>query len=457
MEIKAKYHYTHFIYPFVLEENKSISFLQSILKQEKLWKLKIHEQKEDQEVYNFFLPYMRKFLFPTLFWSKDYAKQFKMMSPIKKAFALNKLSCSTFEYNISNIKTGEILGKEYDKIHFDISSIKLISFEKGICFLDIKAEIDENEEFIDFDKILDFNYFFRNLTPRASSTLDNTSNIKGNQINDVKNIVNFIDSVTKGYETTDLDKIYYDKMFTYSYVCVDNWNEASDFGKLENDFYKYQYVIDSKSSALFNKDCERLKQDRYSRWQYSMFGFSRESGVVFVSDKEKYNITKMPYNYEKTYLYMLFLAFYQRISLINFSQNLLKKDKTMIKKLKNKFTKFTHFSWFSQITNSENGMDIWKRWQTAFELTELFEEVQKEYMEYYDFVVATGQDKINVLLIMLYTISILFAGFQILTNVLDISNVQYWVILAMVFSAFMYPALIIFRWIKHKLEAYIDN
>lgn len=457
MELKAKYHYTHFIYPFVIEENKNIAFLQSLLSKEKLWKFKIDEQKNDSELYNFFLPYMRKFLFPTLFWSKDYIKQFKGLSPLKKAYTLNKLSCSTFEYNLSSIKTGDILDEKYDQIHFDICSIQLVCFEQGNCFLDIKAEIDEGGRSIDFNKILDFNYFFRELTPRAVSSLDKVSNIKGKKIDDIQNIAKFIGSITKGYESNDLEKIYYDKMFTYSYVCIDGWNEDNDFSKFENEFYKYQYVINSKNSALFNKDCERLKQDRYSRWQYSMFGFSRESGVVLVSDKEKFNITKMPYDYEKKYLYMLLLAFYQRMSLINFSQDLLKKDKTKVKLLKKNFTEFTHFSWFSQITNSENGMDIWKRWQTAFELPELFEEVQKEYMEYYDYAVANGQEKMNVLVIMLYLVNIFFAGIQIILSKLNIENIQLIVILMMIISASMYPIFFLVRWIKHKLEVYIDN
>lgn len=452
MEIKAKYQYTHFIYPFVLEENKKISFIASMLKQEKTWNLKLHQQKQDEELYNFFLPYMRKFLFPTLFWNKDYIKQYKGYSLFKKAYSLSKLSCSTFEYNLSSIKTGDILDKKYDQIHFDICSIQLVCFEQGICFLDIKAEIDEAGSLIDFDKILDFNYFFRDLTPRAVNRLDEIANIKGKKIDDVKNIAKFIASITKGFESTDLEKIYYDKMFTYSYACIDGWDKDSDFSKFENEFYKYQYIMDSKNTSVFNKDCERLKQDRYSRWEYSMFGFSRESGVVLVSDKDKYNITKMPYDYEKKYLYMLLLAFYQRIALINFSQDLIKKDKTMVQKLKKNFTEFTHFSWFSQITNSENGMDIWKRWQTAFELPELFEEVQKEYMEYYDFVVATGQEKMNVLVIMLYLVNILFAGIQILISKFNLADIQLIVILIMIISVSMYPLLVILRWLKHKLE-----
>ncbi|MEG0872336.1 MAG: hypothetical protein RSE00_00575 [Clostridia bacterium] len=455
MELNAKYQYTHFIYPFVVENNKYFNFIQSLIKQERTWNIKIHQAKTDEALYNFFLPYMRKFLFPTLFWNKEYIKQYKSMSVIKKANAVSKLSCTTFEYNLSSIKTGSVSGKQYGAIHFDISHIKLVCFESGICFLDIKTEIDEELEdgTIEFSKVLDFNHYFRNLTPRAISHLSDKSTIKGKNIDNIESIATFIKSVISGFETTDLEKIYYDKMFTYSYACVDGWDKESDFAKIENEFYKFQYVVDSKSSSLFNKDCARLKQDRYSRWQYSMFGFSRESGVVFVSDKEKYNITRMPYNFEKTYLYMLFLAFYQRISLINFSQDLMKKDKTRVKKLKSEFTKFTHFSWFSQITNSEHGMDIWKRWQSAFELPELFEEVQKEYLEYYDFVVASGQEKINVLLIILYTVSVIFAGLQILTNLFNLHGMKDYIIVTMIATALSYPIFVALRWIKHKIEA----
>ena len=190
-----------------------------------------------------------------------------------------------------------------------------------------------------------------------------------------------------------------------------------------------------------------------------MYGFSKESGVVLVSDKEKYNITRMPYNFEKRYLYMLLLAFYQRISLINFSQDLVKKDKSMARTLTNKFTKFTHFSWFSQITNSEHGMDIWQNWIKAFELRELFDEVHKEYLEYYDFVRASGQDRFNVLLMLIYIVNIAFSGISLLTGLIDLNEhfLAPFVVLMMAIAMVSYPAYIIARWVKHKVENKLDN
>ncbi len=450
MSINAKYQYTHFIYPFIIQKGKYVDFIESILKKEDKWSLKIHEYEDDEESYDFFLPYMRKFLFPTLYWNKSTIKSFKSSSrTFRKSLMLSKLSCVTFNYNLSRIKKGCIeIEKDYT-INFEISDIKLICFEQGVCFFDIKMQIDDRSELINFNKVLDFNYYLRELTPKMikSKLNDIDKCIKG------INIAKFIKDNINGYENNSIDKIYYDKMFTYSYVCVDGWENDKDFDDMKNDFYKFQYVMDSKSSAVFNKYCNKLIDNVYSRWKYSVFGFSRESGVVFVSDKEKYDITRMPYNFEKRYLYMLLLAFYQRITLINFSQDLLSQDKTLAKRLKSDFTKFTHFSWFSQITNSEHGMEVWKRWQQAFELQELFDEVHREYIEYYDFVASNGQDKINVILILLYIINVVFAGLQILTNTFSIQKIQGYVIVIMIIAIVSYPMYLILSWIKHKLES----
>ena len=420
----------------------------------------MHNYETDKESYDFFLPYMKRFLFPTLFWSNQSKKQFKSMSLNKKIFNVLKLSCLTFDYQLSNIKTGTIShGRHFDTINFDISSIKLIVFKGGICFLDIKTEIEEPQEYIDFDTLLDFNHSFRTLTPQGIGKLSQLTKMKARNIDKIENIAIFIKSIISGFETKDVEKIYYDKMFTYSYACIDDWKTEKDFENIKNDFLKFQYVMSSKSSAIFNKNCSKLDENMYSRWQYSMFGFSKESGVVLVSEKEKYNITRMPYNFEKKYLYMLLLAFYQRIMLINFSQDLAKKDKSMARKLTNRFTKFTHFSWFSQITNSEHGMDIWENWIKAFKLKELFEEVHKEYLEYYDFVRATGQERFNIVLMITYVVNITFGGLSLLTNIFGLRET--WlapiIYIMMGIAIITYPTYLIGRWIKHKIENRLDN
>ncbi len=108
MPLNVKYQYTHFIYPFVVEDKDYNAFIASILKQDKKWNLNIHSYEKDKESYDFFLPYMKRFLFPTLFWNKQYEKQFLNMNFNKKVLIASRLSCVTFEYQLSNIKTGSI-------------------------------------------------------------------------------------------------------------------------------------------------------------------------------------------------------------------------------------------------------------------------------------------------------------------------------------------------------------
>ncbi len=245
-------------------------------------------------------------------------------------------------------------------------------------------------------------------------------------------------------------------MFTYSYVCLDEseWNKEEDFLDLENDFYRFQYVSESNSQSKFNNECTRLIDNRYSRWQYSMFGFSNESGVVLVSEKENYNITKLPHYFEKVYIYMVLLALYQRIRLLNFSQELLISSKSRVTRMQNRLTEFVHCSWFSQITNSEHGTDIWRKWQESFCLPELFEEVHKEYQEYYEEIVSEGQNGINVVLMIVYILSTIFAGISIVLNNIDISGT--WMEPALFSSLLVailcYPCYLIYKFINRKMR-----
>ena len=245
-------------------------------------------------------------------------------------------------------------------------------------------------------------------------------------------------------------------MFTYSYVCLDEseWSNENDFKDIENDFYRLQYVCESSSQGKYNNECKRLIENRYSRFQYSMFGFSNESGVVLVSEKENYNITKLPHYFDKVYIYMVLLALYQRIRLLNFSQALLNSSKSRVTIMQNRLTEFVHFSWFSQITNSEHGADIWKKWQEAFGLTELFEEVHKEYQEYYDDIVSEGQNGINVVLMIVYILSTIFAGISIIVNNIDISGtwMETGLFIALLIAILCYPCYLIYKFINRKIR-----
>ena len=64
MELKTRYQYTYFINNFVIKESKYSKYILKLLK-DKRFKLKIFDKNKDLEIYTYFLPKIREFLFGT--------------------------------------------------------------------------------------------------------------------------------------------------------------------------------------------------------------------------------------------------------------------------------------------------------------------------------------------------------------------------------------------------------
>ena len=62
MELKTKYQYTYFIYPFAVKENKYQKYLLNLLKNDK-FNIKIFERQRNIKMYQYFLPKISEFLF----------------------------------------------------------------------------------------------------------------------------------------------------------------------------------------------------------------------------------------------------------------------------------------------------------------------------------------------------------------------------------------------------------
>jgi len=454
INLKIAYHYTNFIYPFLISQNRYKDFIGKFIGDGANWKLSTGDDQVDLSTHAYFLPYVKRFLFPTVYWSQSYIEQYEKLSFKKKLDIISRLSCINLEYNIERDNTTNYTFSKTG-INFEIQRIGLICFESGICFLVIKTQLDKEDGINSYD-ILDFNHKFRTINPRYLKK-KKTEGIflKNQEFKGVENLSGFIDDLLRGYEDEEKENIYFDRLFTYSYMCLDEkeWNEEKELDEIVNEFYKLQYVLPGEYGSTFDPDFKGVKDNTYTRWKYSIYGFSRESGVVFASERERFNSTKLPNYFERMYFYVFILAFYQRISLILFSQELMTRGKKKVEELKNRFTKFTHFSWFSQITNSEQGMDLWKKWQKAFDLPELFDEVQKEYGEFYDYTVTKGQEKINLLLIVIYTVSVLFTGMALMVDFKIINTGDKWakvfLITMLAMTIAVYPLYALIKWARH--------
>ena len=99
MELKTKYQYTYFIYPFVVKENKYQKYLLKLLKDER-FNLKKFEKQKDIKMYQYFSPKLGQLLFSGFSTSnKNETKQNDL--PIETISAiLAKNPCTIFEYNL---------------------------------------------------------------------------------------------------------------------------------------------------------------------------------------------------------------------------------------------------------------------------------------------------------------------------------------------------------------------
>ena len=104
MELKTKYQYTYFIHPYIVDKSRYNKYILKLFK-DKRCKLKIFEKEKDMNIYNYFLPNFRNYIFPTFNLRGENLKEFKNLSDEAKSKIISKQTVACFNYNLAeNIK-----------------------------------------------------------------------------------------------------------------------------------------------------------------------------------------------------------------------------------------------------------------------------------------------------------------------------------------------------------------
>ena len=96
MELKTKYQYTYFIYPYTIDEKKYDKYILKLLKNKKC-KFRIFEKEKDLDIYNHFLPNVREYLFPTFEYRDKILRDFKLLSKEKKSKIISNENIQTLK------------------------------------------------------------------------------------------------------------------------------------------------------------------------------------------------------------------------------------------------------------------------------------------------------------------------------------------------------------------------
>ena len=109
MELKTNYQYTYFVHPFIVKEQRYQKYLLKMLK-DKNSKLKIFKKEKDLNLYKYFLPEVRNFLFSSFDFTNNKLKSLETLPLDTQSALLAKYPCTMFEYNLEKDiqgKTGE--------------------------------------------------------------------------------------------------------------------------------------------------------------------------------------------------------------------------------------------------------------------------------------------------------------------------------------------------------------
>ena len=104
MELKTKYQYTYFIHPYIVDKAKYDKYILRLFK-DKRCEFKIFEKEKDMNVYNYFLPSFRDYIFPTFHLRGQELKDFKDLKVEAKSKIVSKHKVCCFTYNLAeNVK-----------------------------------------------------------------------------------------------------------------------------------------------------------------------------------------------------------------------------------------------------------------------------------------------------------------------------------------------------------------
>lgn len=397
MELKMNYQYTYFIHPFVIKESKYQKYVLKLIK-DKRFKLKVFQKGKDFDLYRYFSPKMKSFLFSSFSHSKLKLDKLEELPDDTKSAILSKYPCTIFEYDLEE----DIQGKTVDKgIFFKIQKIEVICFNTGICFFNMKTNIEDSQEFSD---ILNFNYKFRDIKQKNILKGYDKIYLQMSNFSDVNKLTEFIKDITgSDIETMKLD-IDTQRFLTYSYVCIDSeaWNQNKSFENIEYNFIKYANFLPADNSA----DLTSNETTVFSEWKYAKMGFSKQGVVLFASSSDINNFTELPNKYENEYFYTYILNLYKQIYLKKLEAEF--RDSSNLKIPRKRFIEFTKNLWVQDITDDEIGSRINYRFGKVFELDRLYYEIKTKYDVLYKELNIEKNSKAIIVVTIILVISLIF-------------------------------------------------
>lgn len=371
MERRTKYQYTYFIHPFIIQKEKYENYILKLMK-DKRCELKIFTKEKDLNLYTYFMPKIREYLFWSISYNQNQIKKFNELDIKLKTRMLSQKQCIMFDYKIGEYIQGKV--GEKNGIFFDIPKIEIICFKTGECFLLIKTILSDESQ---MNEILNFNYKFRDINSNYSK-LQEYENIKiqTNRFQYVKDVQQIVKEITGDNNLTKKINVENERFLTYTYVCLDQeyWNENKGFEEVASDFAKLKNVLPAKTQMNLNMNLEQ--SITLSTLQYVKIGITKQAIALLASSINTVNYTKIPHIFENEYLYTYIFALYQKVFLekikCEFKEN-------SFSKVEKNFEQFTENVWNEDITLNVDGSILYKEIYKNYDIEKNYQSAKGRY------------------------------------------------------------------------------
>ena len=400
MELKTRYQYTYFIHTFLINQNRYNKYIAKLMKDNR-FNLRIFRKENDLELYSYFLPRMRSFLFKTFEFNREKINKIEALPFETQCAILSEYPSLTFEYDLKK----DLQGKTIDEnsIFFKIQKVGIVCFNTGICFLYFKTNIEESEKFSD---VLNFNYKFRDINQECNN-LKNYDNIRlqANYFEDIQQIKDFITDITGPNFDAMKINLNVERFYTYSYECIDQsaWNQNTDFESINNDFLRYIKILpNDKGMHIDENDSVKI----ISKDKFSKIGLSKLGVNLFSSDVDINNYTILPQEYENQYFYTYILALYLKVYLKKIDYDF--KTGKNVEKARKEFIDFTKKLWIQEITSEDFGSLLYLDMREVLELEESYNKIKNKYDLLYRELKIEKTERMSIIIACILVVTLVF-------------------------------------------------
>jgi len=207
-------------------------------------------------------------------------------------------------------------------------------------------------------------------------------------------------------ETTPLPvkPTFDDRMLVYTFSCLDKETALADPHRCEALLRRAAVIgFDPEATTLPKDQVNAPKRDMLlARYQ----GFTKDGGGLVVFNTDRFHAQFMGI-YHRTYYFDIFLlAALQRVTLLNLFESFSdihalltgsSASRKLLRRVRRDLLMFKNQCRFSQITNRERGLVLWKKWQSVFETKTLLREVNEQSDELNTYLQSRYRERMEML------------------------------------------------------------